>query len=139
MKRALSFLAFGIIMLGVWVAWEFHPWMPAGQAVRLSVTRIGSIDLQVWQRKNSSSTEPFGTGLFAREGNQKWRVFFLGFEDLYRPRISLRSEGTEIAVYEGSQKLGTLDPKLEFFKRGGDGALLPPTVIDGNPPANWWK
>src|SRR5215813_11495216 len=97
MKRIARVLAGGIFLvlvgLGIWFHRVYQPWMPAGRAVHLSSEHFGAYDFQVWQRKNTISTEPFATGLFVRKQGDPWKVFLLDFQDSYRSSIVLRPKG----------------------------------------------
>jgi hypothetical protein len=117
---------------------EFQPWMPSGRTVHISSARVLQYDFQVWQVKNDSATEPFTTGLFERQQNGKWQVFMLDFEDTYRPSITLREEGSDVAVYEDGEKLGTFDVKDEVLKRCPDGVTFHPTALSEEPPGFGW-
>lgn len=138
MKRVLGLLS--VILLGVliWIGWAYQPWMPAGRAVHISSTHLGDYDFQVWQRKNAGGAEPFATGLFARKQGGPWRAFLLDFEDTYRPAILLRREGSGVAVFSGSNRLGLFDETQQVFKRDSNGASIEGNLIDSAPPGNWW-
>jgi hypothetical protein len=94
-------------------------------------------DFQVWQRKNDSVSEPFTTGLFARQQNGQWQVFMLDFEDTYRPSVALRDEGVGVAIFEDDKKLGLFDLKEDVFRRTSDGTSFPGELLTSEPPGDW--
>src|SRR6266581_4470910 len=138
MKITASFLFLPVLAALAWFMWRFQPLMSGGQAVHVSTGQIGRFDFQVWQRKNSSTFEPFATGLFVHKKGEPWRVFLLDFEDVYHPNVRLRKENAGVVVIEHGKKLGIIDDELQTFKRESDGASFPCGVLDGEPPSSWW-
>jgi hypothetical protein len=137
-KIAFTVVVLAIVAVLLWIGWRFQPWMASGQTVRITSERLDDFEFQVWQRKNHAITEPFATGLFVHKKDEAWRVFLLDFEDTYLPRILLQKQGSQIAIFRGSRKVGSFDEKNQTFTRETDGAVVSPAVINGEPPANWW-
>jgi hypothetical protein len=81
--------------------------MPAGHTVHLENVRLGDSDFQIWQRKNENITEPFATALSVHKPGGVWTAYLLDFEDLYRPKINLRKEGSAVVVFYGNNSMRT--------------------------------
>jgi len=137
MKILVALLIVVLLVAAAWIAWEFQPWMAAGQAVHVSNTHVADYDFQVWQRKNPGRTEPFTTWLFARKQGGKWMPFMLDFEDTYRPSIALRQEASGIAVLRGRARLGLFDQSRQTYTRAPDGTIFQSAEIESEPPGNW--
>ncbi|MCI0353188.1 MAG: hypothetical protein L0Z53_27535 [Acidobacteriales bacterium] len=140
-RGIVGFLGALVLVGTIWFTWEFRPWMQAGRTVHLISERIGDYEFQVWQRKNASVGEPFATGLFVRkQGGGPWQAFLLDFEDIYRPNIVLRKEGSKVAILYDNEKWGDFDEQRQvFLRRYSDGDYpLDPLVIASEPPGDWW-
>jgi hypothetical protein len=127
-----------LIVLFLKYVWELHPWVPPGRDVYISDQRLLNYDFQVWQRKNPSMFEPFTTGLFVRKDGGEWHAFWIGFEDSYRPKIALRTEGSKIVVISDGETIGTIDREVIVFRRKSDSSAFSAAVIQGKPPGEWW-
>jgi len=136
MKKVIAPVTAFLVCVGIWLGWEFQPWMPAGQSIHLSTVNLGGYDFQVWQRKNRTRTEPFATWLFARKQDGKWMPYLLDFEDTYRPSVVLREEGSKVAVFRGNDRLGVFDGEHKVFIRYPDRTVFPVAEIDSEPPGN---
>jgi hypothetical protein len=118
--------------------------MPEGRAVRVGDVHFSDYDFQVWQRKNSfiDATEPFATALFVRKKDEPWKAYLLGIQDTYRPSISLRREGSGVAILYGKFRQAYFDEERGVFTRyhdDGGSEVREGVVIDSEPPDNWWQ
>src|SRR5215475_3997589 len=129
-KVAIGFLSSIVVVVLILIGWKFQPWMPQGRAVHVSNIHLGDCDFQVWQRKNSSTTEPFTTWLFVRKHGGKWMPFMLDFEDTYRPTIILRKEDFGIAILSNKVKLGYFDEAQQTFTRALDNTVFQGKQVD---------
>ena len=139
-KRTLALL---LLVWLAWICWKFQPWVPGGHAVHLSSAHMGACDLQIWQRKNGLlNPEPFATALFVRKSGGPWTAYLLDIQDLYREEISLRKENSGVAVLYGKTRRAYFDEKQDAFTLyhyDGQPELRGGTVIDSEPPGNWWE
>ena len=58
--------------------------------------------------------EPFTTGLFVRQRQaSQWCGFWIGFEDSYHPKISLRRDGKQLIVFFDGENVGALAEAID--------------------------
>lgn len=134
-KTLIVSLALASAATLMWLGHKFRPWMAPDRPVRLSTTRLGDCEFQVWQRKNDTLTEPFATGLFVRRKSEQWKAFLLDFQDTYNPPIRLRKESSGFVVLRWGKRLGTIDEATLTFKREPEGACFDGATITDAPPA----
>ena len=139
-RRLLTVLIVVVLVGLVYTAWKLQPWMPIGHMVHLKSTHLGDFDFEIWQRKGASISEPFATALFVRKSGEPWRVYLLGFEDVYRPRIDLRTEGAVVVVFYGNYRYAYFDEQQQVLRRDSKDQNLANhgVVIDSDPPGDWW-
>jgi hypothetical protein len=118
--------------------WQLHPWVSAGKKFSLGHWRFGDCEIQVWQCKNTSVTEPFTDGLFVRQGTNQWQLFCLDIQDSYSPRIRLEEKNGQVVIYSDGENRGVYDLTAQTYQRHGQ--IYPPKDIDTgtNPPDGWW-
>jgi|SRR5882724_1825799 len=126
---------------GIWLSWELHPWMPAGQTIVLGNWKFDDYEFQVWQRKNQDVFEPFADGLFVRQGTNQWQAFCFDIEDDYSPKIELQKENKKIIIICRGEQRATFDMSAQMFQRGRNPLeSFSPGGIGENvePPGKWW-
>ena len=138
MTLASIFLAIGLFIIGIigWYVWELHPWIPAGKSFALGHWTFGDCEFQAWQRKNTSTTEPFADGLFVRQGTNQWQAFCFDIQDRYLPKVKLQQDGSQIVIYRDGEKRGVYNMTNQTFERNGN--AFGPACINGKPPGDWW-
>jgi hypothetical protein len=137
-KAVLVVVSVGVVVAMLsWIARSMEPWMPSGRTVQVGAWRFEHYEVQIWQRKNASLTEPFSTAMFVRSAIIKsWRAYTLGFQDCYSPKLVLRGAGSSVDIISGGKKMGRLDlVGGEYFSVGQSQPINEGTTSN---PANWW-
>jgi len=134
-KVVAASIALAFVAAIAWIGWEFRPFMPGGKTVYLASAHMDDFDFQVWQMKNGVfDSEPFTTWLWARRSGHRWTPYQLEFEDLYRPKITLRKNGENVDVMYGSEKFGTFDESTQTFTRASNGLSYRGAEVNEDPP-----
>jgi len=85
----ITMAAVASLLVGV-VSWKLRPMTPAGKTNCLGTWKFGDYEMQIWQRKNATLSEPFSTSLFARHQTNAWHQYYLNHQDSYAPHYFLR-------------------------------------------------
>lgn len=142
-KRAtlLTIITLGICFPIASFLWLFQPGTGKGEAVALGHWQIGGFEFQAWQVKTPYTFEPFATGLFVRRGTNRWKVFPLDIKDLYKPRLELKLEASNVFILRKGRCLGVFETENETFSKGPSKPSFIPMGIGAatEPPGEWWR
>jgi hypothetical protein len=125
-------IASGCLLIG-WAAWQLRPFTPAGRQVCLGNWAFNEYELQVWQIKKATLSEPFSTSLYVRFRTNAWHQFYLNHQDNYTPSYVLLKTNETVIVNRGNKVLGTFDLNSGKYERTGGGVSLE-DVFWRNPP-----
>ncbi len=128
-----------LILVLVLVSFEFGCLVPAGTAIKSREGIAAGKRWEVWLRKNKDSGEPFAAGLFIEQAPEVWYTCLLDFETIRSVGYTVRPQGTNFVVLEGSSPFATLDSELRHFQRIGRDEPEAATVTQGQPPGRWWR
>jgi len=116
-----------------WAVWKLRPFTRSGQTVRVGNWIFDDYEMQVWQLKKATISEPFSTSLYVRRQTNAWFQYYLNHQDLYAPRYALVRTNEMVVVYRDRKMLGTFYLSSGEYQRVGGGVGLE-DVFWRNPP-----
>lgn len=124
--------AIAVLVIG-WAGWKLRPLTPAGKTVCLGNWKFNDYEMQIWQSKNASLSEPFSTSFYVRHQTNAWHQYYLNHQDTYAPHYFLTRTNEMMLVCRDGKQLGAFNFSTGKYERVGGGIGLE-DVFWRNPP-----